>query len=385
MKKILFPLFALSALLFVGTSCDEDRDNNPSLNTEGLELVLNVPSYAANNTYDLESSDYIVLTTSQPDYGYTAAVTYTTYISLDGETFYTIPTTSTTAKIYVPCDEINDILVEAAGDDIDLNAEPVAVYVKISAIITAVGDETYVESNTITLPSVQAYVPDVTLSLPTEMYIIGGFPASNSWGTWVELHAPYSSEGYFYGVIYMNGGDNFKIGTEAAWTDGTYFGYDGATFEDEAGASIVEGDDSGNIKVENSGWYVIVVKATLGTSSISYTVYFREAAVYVIGNTVDTSWSDSYAFTAPSDETGEWSFSDFTGSGELRMYVDCGTSSISWWQSEFTIYAGDGSLYYRVEDIPSSWADDKGSDYSWTVGPGNTVYLDFTNGTGRVE
>ena len=377
MKKILFPLFALGALLLLGTSCDEDRDSNPTLNTEGLELVLNTPSYAANNTYDLENSDYIVLTTSQPDYGYTAAVTYTTYISLDGETFYTIPTTSTTAMIYVPCDEINDGLTELAGEDIDLSGDPVTVYVKISAIITAAGNETYVESNVITLPSVQAYVLDMTLTLPTEMYIVGGFPASNSWGTWVELAPAYSQEGYFYGVIYMNAGDNFKVGYATTWADGTYVGY-----SDVTGEGIIEGDDSDNMKVENAGWYTVLVVTKVGTSSVTYSVSLLDAEVYVIGNSVDTSWSDSYPFTAPDDYSGEWSFSDFTGSGELRMYVDCG---IDWWKTEFTIYSGDNSIYYRVEDIASSWADDKGSDYSWTVGSGNTVYLDFTNGTGRVE
>ena len=56
-----------AAMLSVTTSCSDDRDSNPVLNEKDLHLVLNVPGNSANNITDLENSDYLTLTTSQPE------------------------------------------------------------------------------------------------------------------------------------------------------------------------------------------------------------------------------------------------------------------------------------------------------------------------------
>ena len=86
MKKIIYIL--LLAVACVGfVSCDEDRDSNPIFNGAGTvrSFVLNVPAMAANNVVDLEGSEALVLTTSQPDYGFPVSTVYTVWVSVDGE------------------------------------------------------------------------------------------------------------------------------------------------------------------------------------------------------------------------------------------------------------------------------------------------------------
>ena len=81
MKKL-----SILASLFMGlalfTAC-EDQDNSPILQ-EPTSFTLNTPAYV-NTVYDLENSTSLELTCSQPDYGFTAATTYTVEVSLTGE------------------------------------------------------------------------------------------------------------------------------------------------------------------------------------------------------------------------------------------------------------------------------------------------------------
>ena len=93
MKKIFYSLLIAAATLGITTSCSEDRDSNPTLNTEGLTLVLNTPGVSYNNTYDLANSEYVQLTTSQPNYGYPAPTTYQVFVSLDMENWTALETT----------------------------------------------------------------------------------------------------------------------------------------------------------------------------------------------------------------------------------------------------------------------------------------------------
>ena len=79
MKKLsILAMLAMGLSFF--TACDDDRDSNPVIQ-QPTTFVLNEPAYASSNI-DLESSKEIRLTCSQPDYGYTAAVTYQVQLSL---------------------------------------------------------------------------------------------------------------------------------------------------------------------------------------------------------------------------------------------------------------------------------------------------------------
>ena len=72
MKKIFkFMLLPALVLPLLFTSCDDDRDSNPTLDLSHVAdgFVLNTPAVAENNTYDLISAKSLRLTCSQPNYG----------------------------------------------------------------------------------------------------------------------------------------------------------------------------------------------------------------------------------------------------------------------------------------------------------------------------
>jgi hypothetical protein len=89
--------------------------------------------------------------------------------------------------------------------------------------------------------------------------------------------------------------------------------------------------------------------------------------------------------TAPADKDGYWTFSDFTGAGELRAYIV--VPGVDWWQTEFTILNGNGELIWRdaEHNSDSNWKDDVGEEYSVSVGPGKIVKVNFDRSVGIVE
>ena len=381
MKKLIYIL--LLAVVAVGfVSCEEDRDSNPIWNEDAAKtFVLNMPAVAVNNVLDLEGSDNVVFTTSQPDYGFPVSTVYTTWVSLDGAEYVALPTTSTSAVISIPAKEINEALLGLLGDG-DVS-EPMPVKVKLTAALFADPEMGKAESNVLELPKVKVYVPKVEVTLPTKMHIVGGFAASEGWSKFVALAPAYSQEGMFYGVVYLAEGDEFKINPDAGWK-GNDMGTGQITLDGDIAATCENGDKGSNLKMGSaSGWYNVIVKAKIANGAVQYTMSMIEAKVYIIGAAFGGVWekSDDALFTAPATANGEWVSPAFTGSGELRMFIDCG---IDWWKTEFTL-DGDNNIFYRTMDIPNNWAENVGAAYSKQVNPDGHVYLNFTAGTGRIE
>ena len=381
MKKLIYIL--LLAVVAVGfVSCEEDRDSNPIWNEDAAKtFVLNMPAVAVNNVLDLEGSDNVVFTTSQPDYGFPVSTVYTTWVSLDGAEYVALPTTSTSAVISIPAKEINEALLGLLGDG-DVS-EPMPVKVKLTAALFADPEMGKAESNVIELPKVKVYVPKVEVTLPTKMHIVGGFAASEGWSKFVALAPAYSQEGMFYGVVYLAEGDEFKINPDAGWK-GNDMGTGQITLDGDIAATCENGDNGNNLKMGSaSGWYNVIVKAKIANGAVQYTMSMIEAKVYIIGAAFGGVWekSDDALFTAPATADGEWVSPAFTGSGELRMFIDCG---LDWWKTEFTL-DGDNNIFYRTMDIPNNWAENVGAAYSKQVNPDGHVYLNFTAGTGRIE
>ena len=381
MKKLIYIL--LLAVVAVGfVSCEEDRDSNPIWNEDAAKtFVLNMPAVAVNNVLDLEGSDNVVFTTSQPDYGFPVSTVYTTWVSLDGAEYVALPTTSTSAVISIPAKEINEALLGLLGDG-DVS-EPMPVKVKLTAALFADPEMGKAESNVIELPKVKVYVPKVEVTLPTKMHIVGGFAASEGWSKFVAMAPAYSQEGMFYGVVYLAEGDEFKINPDAGWK-GNDMGTGQITLDGDIAATCENGDKGNNLKMGSaSGWYNVIVKAKIANGAVQYTMSMIEAKVYIIGAAFGGVWdkSDDALFTAPATANGEWVSPAFTGSGELRMFIDCG---LDWWKTEFTL-DGDNNIFYRTMDIPNNWAENVGAAYSKQVNADGHVYLNFTAGTGRIE
>ena len=397
MKKIfkfmLLPALVLPLLL---TSCDEDRDSNPTLDLSHLAegFVLNTPALAENNTYDLNSAKNLVLTCSQPNYGNAPyAVKYYAQVSIDPA--FVSDATATHVELatpaYVPsslefiASEVNNAVVslfQAANPDTSV-PEEMPIYIRLRGVIDNTENKTLGEtySNVITLPSVKAAYEAPDAKFTDNLFLIGS-SIQTPWQSWKAIPQVQGLEGNYYGIIYVPAGGEFKWGTE----NNDYRGINRLKeINDVDGAGISAGDEQ-NIKVTNAGWYTLHFKGkiTEDKKNIEWTLNVYKTQVCLIGACIGQgTWgfADDTALTPPDDPSGEWVSPAFTASEELRVSVKVG--SIDWYRTEFTIHNGD--VFWRKYDMPNYWAETMGADYSVKPAVGTKLYVNFDTNKAEVR
>ena len=396
MKKIFkFMLLPALVLPLLFTSCDDDRDSNPTLDLSHVadEFVLNTPAVAENNTYDLISAKSLRLTCSQPNYGgvpysmrYYVQVSIDPAFVSDGTATHTeLATFYRTADMQVNATEINNAIValfQAANPDTSV-PEEMPVYIRLRAVIGDATDTSLGEtfSNTITLRSVKATYEAPDAKFTDNLYLIGS-SIQDPWKSWKPIPKVFSMEGNYYGVIYLPAGGEFKWGTE----NNDDRGYNRIKdIVDEAEAGISEGEEH-RIKVAKAGWYTLLFKGkiTEDKKNIEWTLTVYPTQICLIGACIgQTEWgfADNTALTAPADQKGEWVSPAFTDSKELRVSVKVG--KIDWYRTEFTLYKGN--VFWRRYDIVNNWAETEGADYSVTPQVGQKLYINFDNYSAEVK
>lgn len=380
MKKIYKSLLlAMVACLPFLTSCKDDHGSNPTLRIPA-SFELNMPAFAVNNVYDLPAAETLNLTTSQPDYGdIPLAVTYAPQISLDGSAWEELSTTFTSTDIKLSTALLNSKILElyrAAHEDADPEGVlPLNIRLRAYLADSDIKNFGQVYSNAITVNVLSYDIPsDVTLP---EQIVVCGNSIADAWKTWKPCAPVYGREGKFYTMIYNNA-DGFKWG----FKENDWFGYDLINEIDNQvdGLEITAASD-GNIVFSKAGWYVLEFICKIVGPEVQTKLVVAPGAAGVIGATVDNgSWS-GVAMTAPASKDGNWTFSDFTGTGELRAYIT--VPGEDWWRTEFTLYQGE--LYWRTVDIPQNWAANVGPEYSVEVSSGKTLKINFDTNTGSVE
>jgi len=368
-------------LLFI-TSCDSDRDSNPDLKTPS-SFVLNTPPYAASGVYDLKNTETVELTTSQPDYGFTAATTYNIQISTSGQfndasgetpaTYTTLPTAYTTARMEVDATEMAVAIVGLLGviEEESFPKSPIPVHIRLKASL--MNDKGTVYSNIIELPKVQSYFALDPMTMPTDMYIIGSITEWD-WANSYSMVPIHSNDGKFWSVQYFPAGAEIKFNITKAW-DGGEFGYAEDRFPDTSVTYAGLEESGGNIKVNNEGWYIVVVTTEIDGRNYNYTVEFLPPNIYLTGD-VAGGWDffeESNLFTIPTSKEGEFISPAFIAdTEELRMCIKL--DDIDWWKTEFIIL--DGEIAYRG----------KGDDQERVkASSGQKAYLDFLKGTGSIK
>lgn len=388
---MLLPALVLP-LLF--TSCDEDRDSNPTLDLSHLAegFVLNTPALAEYNTYDPYYAKNLVLTCSQPNYGGVPyPVKYYAQVSID-PAFVSDPTVThkelatyaeNPSSLDFDAYEVNKAIVSlfrAANPNANLPDE-MPVYIRLRAVIGGALNQTLGEtySNVITLPSVKATIPDAKFT--DNLFLIGS-SIQTPWESWKPILQVEGLDGNYYGIIYVPAGGEFKFATEI----NDELGYNQIKeIVDEAGAGISAGDNQ-KIKVANAGWYTLHFKGTISKDkkNINWTLTVYKTQVCLIGGCIGQStwgFADDTALTPPDDPNGEWVSPAFTASTELRVSVKVG--SINWYNTEFTVHKGD--VFWRMKNMPNNWAETMGSDYSVSTAPGKKLYVNFDTNKAEVK
>ncbi len=302
--------------LFLGcvafTACEDDNDSNPVVQ-QPTTFELNTPSLSG-NVYDLENTSTIRLTYKQPDYGYTAAVTYYAQVSMDDtwtdgteetEATYTeLNGNSTTCEMEVEASQIDRAIMVMGGyDESNVPTEPITIYVRMRATLAS----GYVcHSNSVALSVMPYYMPVVDAE-PELWYLTGDCIGDGTWTNngiqdiGVSLVPMSLIDGYEYdattgqGEIQFTGyflaGKGFKlIKTPGSWDD--QWGNSAAAGID---APVKNDGGSSNLAVPTSGYYTV----RLNTATDVLTIEAADAAdVYHIQIQGDfNGWTDA-AMTA---------------------------------------------------------------------------------------
>jgi hypothetical protein len=365
------------------TACETDRDSNPTIQ-EPTTFKLNTPAYA-NAGIDLEHSKTLHFTCSQPDYGYTAAVTYTMQVSLtDSYTLSTDEAGDEGTPDYVQLDEsytsctidADATLFSKAVMQLGKWADgSVPATVAVYARLTAAVDKYTIASNSVTLNVIPYYI-ELKDALPQLWYITG----TGGVGNWdnkkngegestiplsLVKNATYDAktgEGDFtYTGYFIN--DQFKLVLNPGdWEP--MWGVASETAEDQNGTLQyrgIGGDDPACWKPSAAGYYTITFSSTGGTSNTSIKL-------------------TTYTGDTPKEFSGWELIGDFNG------WADSGTVVLTqntfnphiWW-ADATI-PSDGGAKFR---LIGSWDDECGGDlFPYGVKTGNNIPV--TAGTYRI-
>lgn len=322
MKKLNIFAYCLAGMLAF-SSCQDDRDDNPTI-LHPETFTLNA---STETVYDLQSIETIDWTCDVPDYGYSAAVTYSVQINKDnnwvdaeGEnaaSYVTLETTYSTNQLKISAAEMDRSLI-ILNEWFDAETFPTTeqtVFVRImSSISTVSGYEAYSEPVEIRyLP----YYMEVSLE-PKTMYVVGDH---NGWAANDDaprLIATDEAGMIFHGYAQLN--TQFKFMTTDSWADPNYGGGSG---------TLALG--GGNITA-TPGFYQI--DANLNTMTYS----LRTCTWGIVGSVFDSEWKTEVQLTYNSS------------TGALEADVEFSAGQFKFRQDGAWDYSLGGSLDELVYD-----------------------------------
>ena len=367
MKKLsILAMLAMGLSFF--TACDDDRDSNPVIQ-QPTTFVLNEPAYASSNI-DLESSKEIRLTCSQPNYGYTAAVTYQIQLSISnsftvsvaeaaaaeeaGETlvadYITLDNSYTNCQIAADAAVFAKALVQLAKWSEDAVPSVQTVNVRLWASVNNYS----IASNVINLNVVPYYI-ELKDAAPEMWYLIGACIGDGSWSN--SLDAVGKA---IYPMALVKDYEYDKKTGEGELTFTGYFTPDGfklikvpGSWDEQWGSSdggttgVMNDGGSSNICVPTAGYYTITLdtkndKLSIAAADITPTVY---EAMYMAGDF--NGWAETETqMTAVNTAVANnhiWSYVlDATGGDTTAKFLQPGWSP-NWGAESFPYGYGVGN------------------------------------------
>ena len=384
MKNIIKSALLVVMSLTLMTACSDDNDSNPSIQTP-TEFKLNTPALV-NTPIDLANSSKIMLTCSQPNYGYTASVQYTVQVATDENMTDAVELseTSNSAKVAIDAaslaSTLTNIYVEKGKTEADFPMD-VKAYFRLKAnIVTSNGnvvEGTEILSNVVSLNNIHLLFSLPPVNLPKNVYVTGSF-CDWDWAKSFDMVQVYGTEDTFWRLVYIDD-SGIKLNTATEW-NGSEVGYAGITVSGDCKDDII--DNGGNIASKNPGWYLVIVTTSVVNREIHYDVQFNKPTIWLIGpaagSTDYAEEAEGWSFTVPTTKDGDFVSPAFAGSvpggdGDgVRMYVK--VPGHDWWHSEFVVLSD--KIEYRAT----------GGDQARVAGSaGQKVYLNFSKGTGEIK
>lgn len=384
MKNIIKSALLVVMSLTLMTACSDDNDSNPSIQTP-TEFKLNTPALV-NTPIDLANSSKIMLTCSQPNYGYTASVQYTVQVATDENMTDAVELseTSNSAKVEIDANllasTLTNIYVQKGKTEADFPMD-VKAYFRLKAnIVTSNGnvvEGTEILSNVVSLNNIHLLFSLPAVNLPKNVYVTGSF-CDWDWAKSFDMVQVYGTEDTFWRLVYIDD-SGIKLNTATEW-NGSEVGFAGITVSGDCKDEIIDKD--GNIASSKPGWYLVIVTTSVVNREIHYDVQFNKPTIWLIGpaagSTDYAEEAEGWSFTVPTTKDGDFVSPAFAGSvpggdGDgVRMYVK--VPGHDWWHSEFVVLSD--KIEYRAT----------GGDQARAAGSaGQKVYLNFSKGTGEIK
>ena len=265
MKNIIKSALLVVMSLTLMTACSDDNDSNPSIQTP-TEFKLNTPALV-NTPIDLANSSKIMLTCSQPNYGYTASVQYTVQVATDENMTDAVELseTSNSAKVEIDAaslaSTLTNIYVQKGKTEADFPMD-VKAYFRLKAnIVTSNGnvvEGTEILSNVVSLNKIHLLFSLPPVNLPSHIYVVGNF-CDWKWDNCFDMVQVYGTDNTFWRLVYID--DNgIKLNSADKW-NGSEAGYAGITVSGDCKDDII--DNGGNIASKNPGWYLVIVTTSV--------------------------------------------------------------------------------------------------------------------------
>ena len=384
MKNIIKSALLVVMSLTLMTACSDDNDSNPSIQTP-TEFKLNTPALV-NTPIDLANSSKIILTCSQPNYGYTASVQYTVQVATDENMTDAVELseTSNSAKVEIDANllasTLTNIYVQKGKTEADFPMD-VKAYFRLKAnIVTSNGnvvEGTEILSNVVSLNKIHLLFSLPAVNLPKNVYVTGSF-CDWDWAKSFDMVQVYGTEDTFWRLVYIDD-SGIKLNTATEW-NGSEVGFAGITVSGDCKDEIIDKD--GNIASSKPGWYLVIVTTSVVNREIHYDVQFNKPTIWLIGpaagSTDYAEEAEGWSFTVPTTKDGDFVSPAFAGAvpggdGDgVRMYVK--VPGHDWWHSEFVVLSD--KIEYRAT----------GGDQARAAGSaGQKVYLNFAKGTGEIK
>ena len=384
MKNIIKSALLVVMSLTLMTACSDDNDSNPSIQTP-TEFKLNTPALV-NTPIDLANSSKIMLTCSQPNYGYTASVQYTVQVATDENMTDAVELseTSNSAKVAIDAaslaSTLTNIYVEKGKTEADFPMD-VKAYFRLKAnIVTSNGnvvEGTEILSNVVSLNNIHLLFSLPPVNLPSHIYVVGNF-CDWKFDNCFDMVQVYGTDNTFWRLVYIDE-SGIKLNSAQEF-NGNEKGYAGITVSGDCKDDIIDKD--GNIASSKPGWYLVIVTTSVVNREIHYDVQFNKPTIWLIGPAAGSDdfaeEAEGWSFTVPTTKDGEFVSPAFVGSVPagtdkgVRMYVKI--PGHDWWHSEFVTL--DGKIKYRAT----------GGDQDRATGNvGQQVHLNIAKGTGEIK
>lgn len=384
MKNIIKSALLVVMSLTLMTACSDDNDSNPTIQSP-TEFKLNTPALE-NTPIDLANSSKIMLTCSQPNYGYTASVQYTVQVATkpDMSDAVELSETSSSAKVAVNASllasALTNLYVEQGKTEADFPMD-VTAYLRLKAnIVTSNGnvvEGTEILSNVVSLNKIHLLFSLPPVNLPSHIYVVGNF-CDWKFDNCFDMVQVYGTDNTFWRLVYIDE-SGIKLNSAQEF-NGNEKGYAGITVSGDCKDDIIDKD--GNIASSKPGWYLVIVTTSVVNREIHYDVQFNKPTIWLIGPAAGSDdfaeEAEGWSFTVPTTKDGEFVSPAFVGSVPagtdkgVRMYVKI--PGHDWWHSEFVTL--DGKIQYRAT----------GGDQTRATGSvGQQVHLNFSKGTGEIK